>query len=183
MARLENSRKEISVSLKNNSEKERLTKELLQRVLKKYDLQKWTICRDIIIEEGASGYAFPVIRLSVWRHDTENGLLAQFLHEQIHWIEKDREEQMEKLINKLKMKFPDVPIGRPEGGDNENSTYKHLIVCRLEFMALKEFLGEHKAKNIVLGNKNYTWIRKTVINNGTAIDSIIKEYFPGILTR
>jgi len=140
-------------------------------------LDKWIICRDVVIEEGAAGKAFPIIRLSAWK-DNEKGMLAQFLHEQIHWIEKGKEEIMKDAMEELKKIFPSAPIDKPEGGGSETSTYKHLIVCRLEFLALKELLGEDVAMKVVSSNKNYTWIRKMVIERNSDIDSIIKKYFP-----
>ena len=132
---------QVSISLKNNSEKEQIAKNLLEKILKKYQLDKWILCHDIIIEWNATGKAFPTIRLSAWQ-DNEERMLAQFLHEQFHWIEKGKEEQMKNAIMELKKTFPDVPIDKPEGGGSEESTYNHLIVCRLELFALKEILGD-----------------------------------------
>lgn len=169
----------ISISLKNNNEAEQITKKLLERILEKYKLDGWVLCQDITIEQGASGKAFPLIRLSA--HDNEDKLLAQFLHEQIHWIEKGREGEMESTVEELKNIFPNVPINKPEGGGNQKSTYIHLIICRLEFLALKAVLGEEKAQRMVSSNNNYTWIRKIVIDNGSVIDSVIKRYFLDIL--
>jgi len=168
---------QISIILKNNTERERVAKELLELILNKYQLDKWILCKDVIIEQDATGKAFPVIRLSAWK-DNEGGMLAQFLHEQIHWIEKDKEEQIKNAIDELKQIFPGAPIDKPEGGGSESSTYKHLIVCRLELLALNDLLGEEVANKIVSGNNNYTWIRKMVMEKGHKIDTIINKYFP-----
>jgi hypothetical protein len=170
----------ISISLKNNNEAEQKTKELLETLLSSYNIGKWILCNDIVIEQGARGKAFPVIRLSAWKPGGEDGLLAQFLHEQIHWIEKGKESEIQKVIEELKILFPNAPIERPEGGGNETSTYKHLIVCRLEYLALKNIFGEDRAKEIVLGNTNYAWIRRTVIEKSNIIDPVVKKYFPSI---
>jgi hypothetical protein len=171
---------QITISLKNNNEDEQRTKTVLERMLNKYFLDKWILCSQITVEHGANGKAFPFITLSTWK-DNEVGLLAQFLHEQIHWIEKNREKEMSNAIKELKEIFHDAPINRPEGGGSEISTYKHLIVCRLEFLALKELLGEEKARAIVLGNKNYTWIRKTIVDSALSIDPVIKKHFPATI--
>jgi len=168
---------QVSISLKNNSEKEQIAKNLLEKILKKYQLDKWILCHDIIIEWNATGKAFPTIRLSAWQ-DNEERMLAQFLHEQFHWIEKGKEEQMKNAIMELKKTFPDVPIDKPEGGGSEESTYNHLIVCRLELLALKEILGDEVAKRIVSGNKNYTWIRRMAVEKASDIDLVINKYFP-----
>ena len=177
MKNLENQKqpnKILKISLKNDSEREQITKKLLENILSKYPLDKWIFCHNITIEQDARGKAFPFITLSTWRD--EKGLLAQFLHEQIHWIEKGKEEQVNQAIEELKALFPNAPVGRPEGADNEKSTYWHLIICRLEFLALSELLGE-KANNILLSRKVYTWIRRTVVEKGLDIDPIINKYF------
>lgn len=167
----------VVISLKSSSEREQVTKKLLENILNKYSLDKWILSREIIIEEGVIPHSHPTITLNT-RNEVEGGLLAQFLHEQIHWIEEGKEKQMNAAIEELKMLYPKVPAGKPEGADNEKSTYRHLIVCRLEFLALNELLGEEKAKEIVSSNKGYTWIRRTVIQDGSNIDPIVKKYFP-----
>ena len=179
MENLENQKssdKIIVISLKNDSERERITKKSLENILSKYSLDKWVFCQNVTIEQDARGKAFPFITLSAWR-DAEEGLLAQFLHEQIHWIENGKEEQKNQAIEELKAIFPNAPVGRPEGADNEKSTYWHLIICRLEFLALIELLGEEKAKNILLNRKVYTWIRRIVVEKWLDIDPIINKYF------
>ncbi len=178
MENLENKKssdKILNISLKNDSERERITKKSLENILSKYPLDKWILCHNITIEQDARGKAFPFITLSAWR-DAEEGLMAQFLHEQMHWIEKGKEEQMNQAIEELRAVFPNAPVGRPEGADSEKSTYWHLIICRLEFFALSELLGE-RAKNILLNRKVYTWIRRTVVEKGLEIDPIINKYF------
>lgn len=169
---------EITISLKNGNEVEREAKRMLEEILRTYELDKYIRCNEVVIEQGASGKAFPIIRLSAWEPGGEVGLLAQFIHEQFHWIEKGKEEQMLQAVDELKILFPIAPIEKPEGGGSEKSTYRHLIVCRLELLGLAEILGQEKALRIVSGNKNYTWIRKMIIERSAEIDPIIEKYFP-----
>jgi hypothetical protein len=171
----------ITITLKENNEAERQTEKMLRNLLAKYQLVKWVRCRDILIEQGSTGKAFPVIRLSAWRSDSENKLLAQFLHEQFHWIEKDNETQMEKAIDELKLLFPNAPLEKPQGAGTIESTYKHLIICRLEFLVLEVLLGFALAKDIIMENLNYTWIRREALDYGSQIDTIIEKYFPGVM--
>lgn len=168
----------VDISL--SSEKEERTREALKRLLHTYTLDKWMYCDDVVIVYGGRGKAFPRITLSAWQ-DADDGLLAQFLHEQIHWIEKGNEGNMREAIAELKVVFPNAPTERPEGGGNEESTYKHLIICRLEFLALAELLGSQKAQEIVSTNDNYTWIRETIFKEEQQIDALIKKYFPTVL--
>jgi hypothetical protein len=171
----------MNITTKNNNEAELITKETLERILKTYDLIKYIRCNEVIIEQGATGKAYPIIRLSAWRADSEEGLLAQFLHEQFHWIAEGKVEEMRNAMSEVKDIFPNAPIDKPEGGGSEKSTYTHLIVCRLELLALGKILGEEKALKIVSGNRNYTWIRKMVIERGSEIDPIIEKFFPEVI--
>lgn len=166
----------ITISLKTGSEKELATRKTLEQLLVKYPLKKWILRREVMIEEGVRAHAFPIVTIS--ERKTEEAILAQFLHEQIHWIEKGKEQNMNMAVEELKISFPNAPVGRPAGADNEQSTYRHLIVCRLEYLALTELLGEDKAKEIVQKNPNYTWVRRTILESGSTIDSIINKYFP-----
>lgn len=175
------SKGQVTIVLKNNTELEQVTKVMLEEIFDQYNLNTYIRCNEIVIEQGMGAKAFPVIRLSAWKRGGEEGLLAQFIHEQFHWIEKGKEESLDQAIEELKELFPSAPISKPEGGGSEKSTYCHLIVCRLEFLALAKILNEEKALHIVSNNPNYTWIRKMVIERASDIDPIIQKYFPEAL--
>ncbi len=166
---------QVEITLKNNNERERITKSMLEDLLEKYPLEKYIRCKKITIELDGRGYAFPVITLSAWTSGKKYNLLAQFLHEQYHWIEKEQAKSFLNALEQIKLLFKEVPIERPEGGGSELSTYIHLIICRLELVALIELLGKEKAIEIVLKNTNYTWIRKSVVHQGELIDEIITK--------
>ena len=173
-------KKSINITLKNNTEKEQSTGKLLELILSKYNLEKWILCREVLIEEGIKSHSYPKVTLSA-KPKTENQLLAVFLHEQIHWIEEGRKELMIKAVEELKNFFPNVPVGKPAGADSEKSTYRHLVICRIEFLALKESLKEKEARETVLGNSAYTWIRRTAVEEGFKIDLVIEKYFPDLI--
>jgi hypothetical protein len=164
----------FDIVLKRNSEAEQKIRMMLENILRKYDLKKWTLTQKVIIEEEARPHSHPVLTLGT-RSKNENIALASFLHEQIHWIEVGAEEIMNAAIAELKDIYPGAPVGSPEGGDTLKSTYR---VCRLELLALKELLGEEKAKEIILNKSGYRWMNRTVIEDGATIDRIIQKYFP-----
>lgn len=109
------------------------------------------------------------------RPNADLSLLSQLLHEQIHWFEDSRKNQVEKAIIDLKVLYPEVPKNRPSGAKNERSTYLHLAVCLLELDALTEILGEQKARDIITNNSKYfyKWIYKTVLEDTDKIRSIL----------
>jgi hypothetical protein len=173
----------ISIKLKNDSERENKTKEVLERILDKYNLDKWIIKNEIIIEEGVISHSHPTITLNT-RFEREGVLLSKFLHEQMHWVVDSRGnliDEVPRAIEELKREFPNAPIGRPEGAKHERSTYSHLMVCRLELLATAEAVGMDKAKEVVLNEPFYTWIYRKVVEEGDKIDPIIKKYFPHTL--
>src|SRR5262245_44480515 len=81
------------------------------------------------------------------------------------------------LLNCVQM-FPKVPVGAPEGAVDENSSYLHLLVCYLEYRAMRELLGELKSRQLMefWATDHYTWIYKTVLEKPRAIDTILVKH-------
>src|SRR5689334_4046103 len=96
--------KGFNITLKNNSESERATKEALESVLRKYDINRWVRSSNILIQDNVRPHSHPEITINT-RTRTEEGLLAVFLHEQIHWIDGDEDG----AIEELKTLFPNAP--------------------------------------------------------------------------
>ena len=74
--------------------------------------------------------------------------------------------------------FPKVPAKPPEGARDEDSTYLHILVCYLEYRAVRELLGELKAKQVMdfWAADHYTWIYKTVLERPRDIGNIMFKY-------
>lgn len=165
---------EIEISLKNNSKSEMQTKVELQRLLRQYDLSKWTFTRKIMIEDNVIAHSHPVLTLNT-RWIAED-LLATYVHEQIHWFLSDNRKRTEQGIAELKEIYPKVPVGNPDGARNEYSTYLHLIVNYLEYQAMKELIGEAKTRELLAGKRYYKWIYKTVLNDSARLKEIVERY-------
>jgi hypothetical protein len=101
-----------------------------------------------------------------------------FIHEQIHWFASSKFRQVDKAIEELKVLYPEAPDGPPEGARNKGSTYLHLIVCHLEYEALKELAGSEKARSIIeeMSGEYYKWIYRTVLADGEKIERIVGKY-------
>lgn len=86
--------------------------------------------------------------------------------------------ETEAAYKELTAMFPKVPVGFPEGGNNEESTYKHILVCYLEYQAIKELLGELRTKQIMefWSTDHYTWIYKTVVEREREIGSLLRKH-------
>jgi hypothetical protein len=163
----------IEISPKNNSKSETQTKERLQSLLQQYDLSKWIFTRKILIEDKVIPHSHPVLTLNT----KEDGdvLLATFVHEQIHWFLSANFERTEKAKAELKAIYAEVPVGPPNGARSKESTYLHLIVNYLEYEAVRELVGEERAKAVFEGKGYYRWIYKTVLTDSSRIKGIVER--------
>src|SRR5215470_16948172 len=140
---------QLEINLKHDDSKERQTKEQLQRLLAKYDSSNWVFTRKILIEGGVIPHSHPVLTLSTRHLKDDELLLSTFVHEQLHWHLVQKSKETDAAVQELKLLFPKVPVGFPEGGDSETSTYDHLLVCYLEYQADRVLLGELKARQVM----------------------------------
>lgn len=168
----------IEIALKNGTQAEIQTKEQLQKLLKTYDLSKWTFTNSIVIDEKSIPHSHPVLTLHTRHLKDDELLLSTYIHEQFHWFLAQKDKETDEAIKELRVLFPKVPVGFPEGGRDEKSTYLHLLVCYLEYQADKELLGELKAKQIMdfWSTDHYTWIIKTVLERQRDIFNIMSKH-------
>lgn len=167
----------LEISLKNNNEREKETEGELRRILNQYDLSAWLFTKKILIESDVVPHSHPVLTLST-RHLKDDGLLiSTFVHEQLHWHLEANSAATTEAVKELKTIFPTVPVGFPDGAKDENSSYLHLLVCYLEYHAVKEILGELKAKRVVdfWATDHYRWIYKQVLENERKIVDVIRK--------
>lgn len=168
---------ELEISLKHGNDREKQTKDQLQRLLKQYDLAKWIFTKKILIEFKVIPHSHPVLTINTRHLDDDPRFLSMFIHEQIHWFASNKYSQTSKAMEELKTIYPDAPDGPPEGARNKESTYLHLIVCYLEYDAMRELLGVEKAKKIMEESSKdfYKWIYRTVLSDGDRINAILAK--------
>lgn len=174
----------ISISLAHGSKDEIQTKEQLQRLLKTYDLSKWIFTRSIIIDEQSIPHSHPTLTLHTRHLKDDDLLLSTFVHEQLHWFIGQKDKDTEEAIKELRVLFPKIPIGFPEGSDDERGNYAHLLVIYLEYRADRELLGELKARQVMefWSADHYTWIYKKVLERPRDIGNIAFKHklIPGL---
>jgi hypothetical protein len=168
----------IDITLKNGSEKESQTRDQLQRLLKTYDLSKWLFTNKILIDEQAIPHSHPILTLHTRHLKDDDLLLSTFVHEQIHWLLDQNDKETSAAIKDLRALFPKVPVDFPDGAQDEESTYLHLLVNYLEYRADIELLGELKARQVIdfWSTDHYRWIYKTVLERPKDISNIILKY-------
>ena len=54
----------LEITLKNGSEREQQAKEMLEALVKKYDLAPWFFTREILIEQRSIPHSHPILRLN-----------------------------------------------------------------------------------------------------------------------
>jgi len=168
----------IAISLKQGTNEEAQTKAQLQRLLKTYDVAKWMFTKVILIDEKAIPHSHPILTLSTRHLKDDELFLSTFVHEQSHWLLTQNRESTEAAKQELRVLFPKVPAGFPEGASDEDSTYSHLIVIYLEYRADRELFGELKARQVMnfWATDHYTWIYKTVLERARDIGNIVFKH-------
>ena len=77
------------------------------------------------------------------RHlDSDDLLLSTFLHEQAHWWLEEHPRETDAAVAALRMRFPSLPVGFPDGAQSETSSYEPSDRRPLEHVALRCALGD-----------------------------------------
>jgi len=79
-----------------------------------------------------------------------------FIHEQLHWLLVARSAATDSAMADLRRLYLVVPRASPEGARDEESTYRHLLVCMLEFDAVRQVFGEAAARRTLGGWQHCT---------------------------
>lgn len=170
----------IEITTENGSENELETVRLLKALRTTHPIQKWEITDKVHIDQATIPHSHPVLTLHT-RHNGPNDidqLLSTYIHEQLHWQLDRNNQATHDAVAELKELFLDVPVGHPEGGRDEFSTYIHLLVCYLELDAIAQLLSEERYNRVVdfWTNDHYTWIYKQVVDRNQEIGTIVEKY-------
>ena len=166
----------VEIRTAHDSEGERRKAAQIQRLIDTYDLSKWTFTRTVIVDDTARvSHSHPVLTLDVAdRAFPDDVELAAYVHEQIHWLETDNPRKTEAVIAEFRKMYPDAPKRGPEGARDEYSTYLHLLVCHLEFEAMKELVGDERAR-AAMQKPYYRWVYRTVLAENDRIAEVVKR--------
>src|SRR5262245_23300741 len=169
----------LNISLKTNSPVEQRKKAQLERLASTYNLKKFTLTRDIAIEQGAVAHSKPVLTLNGRFLDDDDRALSQYLHEQGHWVLVERHKRdLRDLYRDLTSAFPGLPTAPPQGSNGPQDSYFHLAVIMLEWQALEELVGSARARAVedFKQNDHYTALYAAVLENKDKIERILKRY-------
>jgi hypothetical protein len=169
---------DIEISLKHNNNREKQTSDQLRRILKQYNLSKWLFTKQVLIEFRALPHSHPVPTINTLYLDNDIRFLSMFIHEQIYWFTSNKFAQTSKAMEELKTLYPNAPDGPPEGAKDKQSTYLLLVVCYLEYEAMKELVGDEKARGLTeqMSVEFYKWIYRTILTDDEKIRRIVEKH-------
>ncbi len=167
-------RKRITVRCAENADEEGQVRDELLHLLSRYDTSPWTFTTEVEIDRRAVPHSHPVLTLNTFNRGYF--LLASYLHEQLHWYAEEHSVAAMRCVDWTKSRYPDAPVGLPEGAHDEFSTYLHLVVNWLEVGALRALLGAEYAGELVgrmIEKGVYRWVYRQVLAD---FDEMTREY-------
>jgi lysophospholipase L1-like esterase len=167
----------ISIQLAHNSEREIDTEKQLARLLTSYDLHKYTFTHSVIIDERSIPHSHPVLTLHTRHLKSDDQLLSTYVHEQLHWYLEQHLEQTQAAENDLRKIYTKVPVGFPDGSDDEEGTYLHLITCYLEMQADRDLMGAERTAAVMnfWAGDHYRWVYRTVTQDESTIRGVVEQ--------
>ena len=166
----------VTIETASNHPDELAAAESVSRLIEKYELATWMFTQRILIDrETRIPHSHPVLTLGAGDTDDETAMLSTLVHEQIHWFVIEDQKALGAAIGELRTLYPDAPDGPPEGARDEQSTYLHLVVCALEYIALEAKIGREAAEKSLLSRHYYTWVFRTVVEDRVALREILER--------
>jgi hypothetical protein len=169
----------LNITLKTFSDREQKKKSQLIRLADEYDLTRYTITRDIVIEEGAVNHSSPVLTLNPMFLDNDDRALSVYVHEQGHWVMMTRHHAPTRdMIVELRRLYPNINIQPPYGDGNPGTSYGHLVVIMLEWQALEELIGVRRARAVLeyKRQERYRDLFGTVMDHRSQMEEFLKRY-------
>ena len=168
----------LNIKTKHGLPMEEQRKEQMERLAKQYDLKKYTVTRDIVIERGAINHSSPVLTLNLRFLDNDDLALSAYVHEQGHWVLMERHRGGNpQLFEDLQRAFPNLDYRMP-GGDGElRSSYFHIAVCMLEWQAMEELVGAERARKVIEWKEkdHYKAIYALLLNQREQVESVMNR--------
>ena len=169
----------LKIKTKNGLPQEEQRKEQMERLAKQYDLKKYTITRDILIERGAMNHSHPTLTLNLRFLDNDDLALSAYVHEQAHWVLTDRHRfDTPSVFEDLHRAFPNLEIRVPEGDGELRSSYFHIAVCMLEWHAMEELVGPQRARKVIEWKQDdhYKAIYSIVLKQREQVEGVLNRH-------
>ena len=156
----------VWIGLANATEAEAVMAAELRALMRKYDVEPWILTRTVLIDKNQIPHSHPILTIHTRHVGEELNLLSTFVHEQLHWLEeKPWLADFAAAMKDFEALFPDVPSAAEGGARDDQSTYRHLLVCDLEYQAMISLVGEARARKTLGAIGHYEWIYDKVLND------------------
>ena len=156
---------DLHVQLEHETSAEARMQEELEAMLVAYDLDPWIMTREVVIDERSIPHSHPVLTIHTRHLGDEMHLLTTFVHEQLHWLEDARPDEWRAAMADFQEAFPQVPPTDQGGARDDESTYRHLLVCDMELQAMEALVGEDRAREVLAEITHYEWIYERVLGD------------------
>lgn len=155
-------------------------KSWLKALRQRHDLSRFEYTRHVRVIPASSTYSHPILTLGTRFTETEDHLLATYLHEQMHWylylLGGPDHDPIAPFFDELVRRYPDAPTQLPEGARNYEQTYAHLVVNWLELHAVSQYIGMPRAAALAETQYGYRWIYRTVLKDWDALGALYREH-------
>ena len=167
---------EVRITLAAGTTEEQQARDQLLRILSTWDLSRWFFTREARIDARAIPHSHPVLTLNARYVANDTAQIATFVHEQLHWHLVQHRASTDAAIAELERAFPGAPHGPPQGARDRQSTYLHLLVCLLEYDALRAIFDEDVARRTLEGWRHYPWVYRQVLDRAGAIRPVLERH-------
>ncbi|MCP5181795.1 MAG: SRPBCC domain-containing protein [Pseudomonadales bacterium] len=140
-------------------------------------MSRWIFTPVVIIDASTQiPHSHP--RLTLNTRDRGDLLIADFVHEQSHWLAAANEARVGAAVADLRKLFPDLPRQPPEGANGDHSSYLHLIICSWEYQALREIVGARRAQATLRywSTHHYRSIYRIVLEQQEPLLAILRRH-------
>ncbi len=168
----------LEISTVHGTAAELQTKAQLERLAGQYDFSPWIFTRAINIDEQAIPHSHPVLTLHTRHLKDDELLVSTLVHEELHWYIAQHRKEADAAILDLRKSYPAIPVGYPQGSNDEDGNYEHLLVIFLEYRADRSLLGELRASEVMQfwAKDHYTWLYQAVLDHPTEIGTIVLRH-------
>jgi hypothetical protein len=170
----------IDIDLDHAEREAQRIRDLLAALRRRHDLSRFEFTRHVRIVPAGPTHSHPILTLGTRFAETEDLLLATYLHEQMHWylwrFGGPDYDPIAPFFDELVRRYPMAPIKLPEGARSYEQTYVHLVVCWLEVEALTQLIGSERAHAIADTQWGYRWIYRTAIADREPLRALLAAH-------
>ena len=169
----------IDIDLGHAEREAQRIRDLLAALRQRHDLSRYEYTRLVQIVPAGPTHSHPILTLGTRFAESEDHLLATYLHEQMHWylwrLGGVDHDPVAPFFDELVRRYPKALTRLPEGARNYEQTYIHLVVCWLEIAAATDLIGEERAHALCDTHWGYRWIYRTVRRDHEALGALFQE--------